>query len=178
MSVPEYKRTPSKMEFLSNFHKLRKEINLILMRDFGIKKRVYTVNLISEIYELSDEDKSTFENLMNKYGMDSSEIEKYSAWLVAAWRNETREIMTQLGVQIELANSIYITCKEEYAARRIAWDNAIGYCNALKDKLQEVISTIKVNVGAYEVVAELLQKEINLIKGVRKSDNQILTKLP
>lgn len=74
-------------------------------------------------------------------------------------------------------NSIYITCKEEYSERRIAWDKAIGYCNALKDKFHEILSTIKVSVGAYQVVGELLQKEINLLKGVRKSDNQILTKL-
>jgi hypothetical protein len=42
----------------------------------------------------------------------------------------------------------------------------------LKDKLQEIITTIKVSVGAYEVVSNLLQKEINLIKGVRKSDKE------
>ncbi len=177
MSVPQYKQTPSKVEFLSTFHKLRKEINLILMRDFGIKKRTYNVTLISDIYELSDEDKKVLEEITLKYGIDSVLIDKYSEWLVSAWRNETREILTNLGVQIELANSIYITCKEEYFERRIAWDKAIGYCNALKDKFHEILSTIKVSVGAYKVVAELLQKEINLLKGVRKSDNQILTKL-
>ena len=178
MGVPEYKQTPSKVEFLSNFHKLRKETNLILMRDFGIKQRTYTVKLVEDIYELSEEDKKTLEAISIKYGIDSVLIDKYSEWLVNAWRNEVRDILTNLGVQIELANSIYITCREEYAERRIAWDKALGYCNALKDKFHEILSTIKVSVGAYEVVGKLLQKEINLLKGVRKSDNQILAKLP
>lgn len=177
MSVPTWKRTESKVEFLSNFHKMRKNILCILMRDFGIKKRTYTIELIENIYELSNEDKMELETIMNKYGINSAEVDKYPDWLITQWRSDVMILMRNLGVEIELGNSIYITTEEEYQERRKHISLAIGYCNALKDKFQEILSCINVKIGAYEEVAIMLQKEINLLKGVRKADNKVINKI-
>ena len=86
-------------------------------------------------------------------------------------------MLNLLGVEIELGNSIYVTTEPEYIERRRHFTLAIGYCNALKDKLQEIISTINVSVGAYTNVGLLLKKEIDLLKGVRKSDTKSWNKL-
>lgn len=177
MSVPVWQRTESKVEFLSNFHKLRHETLQILLRDFGIKERTYTVELIEKIYNVEKEDKETLENIMEKYKMDSMDIAKYPSWLIDTWRQEILRMLNLLGVEIELGNSIYVTNEPEYIERRRHFTLAIGYCNALKDKLQEIISEINVSVGAYTNVGLLLKKEIDLLKGVRKADKKSWDKI-
>ena len=72
-------------------------------------------------------------------------------------------MLNLLGVEIELGNSIYVTTEPEYIERRRHFTLAIGYCNALKDKLQEIISMINVSVGAYTNAGLLLKKEIDLL---------------
>jgi len=173
MSVPAYKRGESSAEFLHTYHSLRKEVNVLIARDFGIKPRTYTVELVSEIYDLAKEDKENLTNIANKYGMNSFEVKKYPDWLIDSLRSETRNYTRNIGVEIEIANSIYIykeVAKEAFAERRKHWDLAIGYCNALKDELNEIIECFKPKPGAYEVLALLIDKEIALLKGVRKSD--------
>ena len=176
-NVPVYKRNLSGVEFINKFHKIRKETILILMRDFGIKARTYTVSLLEDIYELDPEDREMIEAIAYKYGIDSAIIDKYPEWLINGWRNEIMMILNCIGIEIECANAIYITNLDEYYLRRNHWDNAIGYCYALKDKLHEVIDCIKVRVNAYEAVFKLIGDEIKLLKSVRKSDNRILSKL-
>ena len=172
MSVRLLDRNESRVEFLSNFHNLRRDIEILLMRDFGLKKRKYEIALMEEIYQMTEEDKRTYENLMTKIGAKSSLIDKYPTWLVENWRSAIMRILDKLGIELELANSIYATTAEEMAERRLHWDNSIGYCNALKDKFQDVIYCIKTDVtlGSYADISNRLSKQINLIKGVRKSD--------
>ena len=173
MSVRVKDRNESKVEFLSNFHNLRKHIETLLMRDFGIKKRKYDLALMEEIYEMDEQTKKDYEALMLKIGATSSIIDKYPAWLIDNWRSSILSILDNLGVQIELANSIYITNESEFSERRLAWDKAIGFCNALKDKLQDVVYCVQTDVtlGCYSEIVEEIKREINLLKGVRKSDN-------
>jgi len=176
-NVPAYKRNLSGVEFIDKFHRIRKEIILILMRDFGIKARTYTVSLLEDIYSIDPEDKEMLEAITYKYGIDSAIIDKYPEWLINGWRNEIMMILNNIGIEIECANAIYITNLDEYYLRRNHWDNAIGYIYALKDKLHEVIDCIQVRVNAYEAVFKLIRDEIKLLKSVRKSDNKILSKL-
>lgn len=176
-SVPVYKRKPSAVEFIEKFHKIRKEVILILMRDFGIKARTYSVSLLEDIYEIDPEDKEMLEAITYKYGIDSTLIDKYPSWLIDGWRTEIMMILNNIGIEIECANAIYITNLDEYYLRRNHWDNAIGYVYALKDKLHEVIDCIKVRVNAYKEVFKLIGDEIKLLKSVRKSDNRVLSKL-
>lgn len=176
MSVPVYKRNQSKVEFINNFNKLRKEIIILLMRDFGIKARTYTVHLLEDIYDLSEEDKKIFEELSDKYDINSYDIDKYPEWLINGWRNEILMILNNIGIEMQCANCIYVTNIQEYYARRNHWNNAIGYCMALMDKLHEVISCVKVGLGAYTIIFDMITRQINLIKGVRKSDNKLLNK--
>lgn len=177
MSVPKYKRNESKLEFFNNYFKLKREVIIILMRDFGIKERTYTVELMGDIYNIPKDDLATLNALHEMYGITSYHIDKYPEWLINGWRNEIMMILNNLAIEINCANSIYITNLFEYYNRRNHWNNAIGYCLALMDKLHEVISCIKVKLGAYEVVFTLIEKEIKLIKGLRKSDNKLVSKL-
>lgn len=82
MSVPSWQRIESDLEFLSNFNKMRRETIQILMRDFGIKKKTYSLSLVEDIYNINDEDKTILEELMNKYQISSYDVDKYPSWLV------------------------------------------------------------------------------------------------
>lgn len=175
-SVPKYKRTTSKIHFLATFNKIRKETIMILMRDFGIKARSYSIDLMEIIYEMSEDDSKEFEDLCEKYNITSFDIDKYPEWLVNGWRNELMMILNNLGIEIQCANSIYVTNIQEYYNRRNHWNTAIGYCMALMDKLHEIIACIHVKIGAYEHVFEMIIEEIKLLKAVRKSDNRYLKK--
>ena len=174
MSVREADRNPSRVEFLKNFHELRRDVEMLLMRDFGLKTRKYEIALMEEIYNLSEEDRKLYESLLEKVGAKSVLVDKYPAWLIENWRNSIMGILDEMGKQIELANSVYVVTQEEFVTRRLAWDRAIGSCNALRDKLHDIVFCVKTDVtlGCYKVISEKLAKEINLLKAVRKSDNK------
>lgn len=183
MGVPAYKRKESSIEFLNNFDKIRKDSYQILMRDFGVKKRSYSIQLIEKIYEIEEDDKSFLEELMKKYQISSADVDKYPEWIIDTWRKDIIYIITKVSIEIRLFNSIYITNKtleiaeQEYLARRQHIANAIGLLYALKDKFQEIIMIIDVSLGAYTEVNKKVDYEINLLKGVRRSDNNLFNKI-
>lgn len=172
MSVPKYKRNTSKIHFFAVYNDIRRETISVLMRDFGIKARSYSVHLLEDIYDLSEEDKKIFEDLSEKYGIESYDIDKYPDWIINSWRNEILAILSNISIEIQCANAIYITNIQEYYNRRNHWNNAIGFCMALMGKLHEIIACIRVKVKSYEHIFELLNEEIRLLKAVRKSDNR------
>lgn len=179
MSVPEPFRNESRAEFLNNFHRMRKMINKLMMRDFGQKKREYDVNLLKNIYDISDDDVAVLEGLPKKYGMKSFPVEKCPEWRIAEWRKEISRIMTKIGEALEVANNIRIDgdfFAEEYAERRKHFEKAQGLLHALKDKFHEVIDIIDTNLGEYEEISQMMLKEINYVKKIKRYDNKIYQK--
>lgn len=54
---------------------------------------------------------------------------------------------------------------------------AIGNCEQLLQEMQYIISIIPVDAQKYIRYVEMIEKEIALLKGWRKSDNKILKKI-
>lgn len=52
MSVPKSQRGQSAMEFYHNALILRQEITALLLRDFGLKKKVRTVEILTKMYNI------------------------------------------------------------------------------------------------------------------------------
>lgn len=177
MSVPKSERGLSEMEFYYNATKLRRMMIELLLKDFGMKHKIRTVKRIGSMYNVSEEDKQTLQSIMTKYEMDDSIIDEYPSWLINEFRETILEILRNLRLNIRLANSIYISSKEEYYERRRYWTLAICNCQQLLDEMQFIIEMLDVDVNKYMIYVEVISKEINLLKGVRKSDNRILGKL-
>ena len=183
MSVDAYKRKESNVEFLNNFDKIRKNSYQILMRDFGIKKRQYSIHLIEEIYKLDENDQATLEQIMEKYKISSAAVDKYPEWIITTWRTDIAKLLTSIGIEIRVFNSVYISDKslkiaeQEYLLRREHIAKAIGYLWALKDKFQEIIMIVDVSLGAYVAVNKKIDHEIKLLKGVRQADNKLFDKI-
>lgn len=170
MSVLKAKRKSSQFEVFHHFYKTRKEITDLLLRDFGYdleraEKRVAKMFGGKPYEELLPEEKVRYDKLKAKNeAFDNWFIEDERKCIVDCLREITKEVFT--------ANSIYPTVMEELVERRLCQDRAIGQCYRLTQELQYAIETLPVDVNKYLRFADMIQTEINLIKGWRKSDNK------
>lgn len=177
MSVPLGDRGESGMEFYHNALVLRKEITGLLLRDFGLKKKIRTIEILVKMYKIEPSDKETLQSILTKYRMDSSVIDEYPEWLIKDFRDTIITTLRNLRMNIRMGNSIYVTTKAEFDERRNCWNRAIGSCQQLLEEMQFVIETLPVDAEKYMRYVGMIEKEIKLLKGVRKADNKILGRL-
>lgn len=174
MSVLKRYRSLSNMEFFHNAIVLRKEFTTLLLRDFGVKDKIRNISLLSN--KLSDNDKIIIDNIIKKYG-NILILEDYPEWIISRFRNNILNILDELLMNITKANSIYPVYEQEFYERRILQDRAIGNCECLFQEMQHIISVLPTDSNKYMRYVELINKEISLLKGWRKSDNRILKRL-
>lgn len=170
MSVLKSKRKASQFEVFHHFYKMRKEVTDLLLRDFGYDYN-RAENKVAKMFggrshtELTPEEKSRYDRLMEKN-------RAFDEWFIEDERKVIVDCLRSIGENVFLANSIYPTYMEELIERRLCQDKAIGLCYRLTQELQYAIETLPVDVNKYLRFAEMIQTEINLIKGWRKSDNK------
>lgn len=87
------------------------------------------------------------------------------------------DLLRDLMKNICSANTIHITNKEEYYMRRNYQTQAICNCENLLQEMQYIICVCHPNVEKYMVYVDIIEKEILLLKGWRKSDNKIFKEL-
>lgn len=170
MSVLKSKRNPSQFEVFHHLYKTRKEITDLLLRDFGYDpgrtdKRVTRYFGDRSYGELSPDEKARYDKFKEKTAA-------FDEWFIADERQVVVDCLRTITEEVFVANSIYPTCMEEYTERRIHQDRAIGQCYRLTQELQYAIETLPVDVNKYLRFADMIQTEINLLKGWRKSDNK------
>lgn len=170
MSVLKAKRKPSQFEVFHHFYKMRKEITDLLLRDFGYDleradSKVLKMFGGKPYEELTPEEKARYDKVKAKN-------EAFAEWFIYDERQVVVDCLRTIGEEIFVANSIYPICMEELIERRIRQDRAVGQCYRLTQELQYAIETLPVDVNKYLRFADLIQTEINLLKGWRKSDNK------
>lgn len=170
MSVLKSKRKPSQFEVFHHLYKLRRNITDLLLRDFGhsfekAEKRLQK-RFGGKAYEdLTDNEKAQYDRLQKRWTA-------FDEWFVVDERTVIVDCLREITKHVFIANSIYPTCWEELAQRRIHQDEALGQCYRLAQELQYAIETLPVDVNTYTQFGKEIQTEINLIKGWRKSDNK------
>lgn len=177
MSVPKNKRNLSSLEFYHTAIRLRREVTLLLLRDFGIKDKVRNTRMLAQIHGIEPEDEAALKSILEKYGMENSIVEEFPEWLVDKMRSSIMDILRDLILNITAANSIYPVNEPEFYERRVRQDGAIGNCEQLLQEMQYIISIIPVDAQKYMRYVEMIEKEIALLKGWRKSDNKILSRI-
>ena len=150
MSVLKSKRKESQFQVFHQAYHLRKQMTDLLLRDFGYKGKRNPHET-----EKQSERRLAFEQ-----------------WFIVDERKYIIDLLRELITNITMANNIFPTLEYEYIERRLYQDKAIGICNALLQELQYAIETLPVDVNNYIRFADLLQDEIRLLKGWRKSDNR------
>lgn len=171
MSVIKSKRKSSQFEVFHHLTKLRKEVTDLLLRDFGYNKRKAEQNIKRKFggksyEELTDEEKIIYDRMKQKQ-------DAFNNWFIEDQRKAVVDCLRSIGEHVYVANSIYPTYYEELAERRLHQELAIGQCYRLIQELQYAIETLPVNVNSFLRFGEDIQKEIDLIKGWRKSDNKL-----
>lgn len=175
MSVLKAKRKASQFEVFHQLEKMRKEVTDLLLRDFGYNLDKATKNVEKTFggrpyEELSPDEKVRYEKLMEKNIA-------FAEWFIADERKVIVDCLRTITEEVYVANSIYPVYWDELVERRIHQDRAVGQCYRLTQELQYAIETLPVDVNKYLRFAEMIQTEINLLKGWRKSDNKFKSAL-
>ena len=169
MSVLKSKRKPSQFEVFHQLTKLRKDITDLLLRDFGF-------DTVKAEKRLEKRYGKPFEELDEKqqapYTRQKRRWDAFDEWFIEDERKTIVNCLRAITREVYIANSIYPTVQEELTERRLHQDRAIGLCHTLTQELQYAIETLPVDVNQYLRFGEMIQTEVNLIKGWRKSDNK------
>lgn len=169
MSVLKSKRKASQFEVFHHLYKMRKEITELLLRDFGYSFEKAAKRLDRKFgrpYEqLSEAERERYDRTKVRW-------EAFDDWFIYDQRQTVVDCLRGITREVYIANSIYPTCMEELVERRLHQDKAVGLCYDLTQELQYAIETLPVDVNIYLRFGEMIQTEINLIKGWRKADNK------
>lgn len=169
MSVLKSKRKPSQFEVFHQLTKLRKDITDLLLRDFGfdtVKAEKRLEKRFGKPFEELDEKQQA------TYTRQKRRWDAFDEWFIEDERKTIVNCLRAITREVYIANSIYPTVQEELTERRLHQDRAIGLCYTLTQELQYAIETLPVDVNQYLRFGEMIQAEVNLIKGWRKSDNK------
>lgn len=173
MTVPVSRRNKSKVEFFNQAYRLSEDITELLLRDFGIKKTSKDLRAFSYKAKMAEEDKESFMNLCNKYGIDV-EVE-YPLWLLEYYRDWILSLLKELIDNITMANTIYPTTEKEFLFRREFQWKAIGNCYQLLQAMQRALRSFhNADLAKYMPYVEQIRNELESLKAWKKSDNKIL----
>lgn len=177
ISVIKEKRSLSELEFYHNALKLDKEINQLLLKDFGIRDKIRELKYFCDIKKLDSEDKEMFLKIVEKYKMDENIIESYPLWLIDYYRKCILDNMQDLFNNITEANSIYPINMQEWEDRRKYQTEAIANAQNLLLAMNRVINNLPVNANKMMRFVDMITLEAKLLRGWRKSGNKLLKKL-
>lgn len=168
MSVLARKRNLSQLEFYANAINLRREMTMLLLRDLGIKSTVRNIRVNTK--KMEEEDAEIFTELLEKYQLKIAG--DYPEWLIDKLRSSIWEIMRDMMINITRAYTIWATNHVEANERRISQDRAIACCESLLKELELAIDVLPIDAEKYMRYVAMIDKEIALLKGWRKSDNR------
>lgn len=157
MSVVKNKRSLSRLEFYNNARKLRNDLTNFLLRDFGVRNKVY---------RSVEEDNKVV-----------TTTEQYPQWLIDYYRKSIISILNSLMTNIVAANSVYPINLDEVNYRRILQDKAIANCEQLFQELVYLSDVLPISLIKVEPYAETIDFEITLLKAWRKTTNTIARRI-
>jgi hypothetical protein len=155
--VHKNKQGLSSLEFYHNGRKLRKEMTVWLLRDFGVRDKVRI-----EKRQDAEPEKIT---------------EKYPEWLTAHLREKILLILHNMMMNITAANTIYPITPDELALRRRYQTGAIINCEQLVQEIEYCEDILPLEMKKFEPYFEMINYEIKLLKGWRKANNKIAEKI-
>lgn len=171
-SVLKNLRTLSSMEFYKNAIRMRSDLTDWLLRDFGTKRNKKNINRV--IKNIEQEDKDIIDSIFAKYGKNPNQEfqSEFPEWFIDYERTIVTTLLHDLVANITAANSIYAIYTFEFDLRREYQDKAIINCYQLYQELQYIVSIIDTDLNKLIPFLESIEKEIDLLKGWRQSDNK------
>ena len=179
-SVPKSRREDHDFMASHNLREIRKRITELAVNDFGYDKDRLEekIKKFEDGLNIEPERKKEIVERMRKKN------ESYYADFVEEETKETRAILRKVVQEFELGNSIFPsgdTKYMEFCEKRKHLDEAIGWLFCLKQELQYIAETLPGDKNRFASLAGdpnndggEIEKEISLIKGVRRAANKFL----
>lgn len=169
MSVLARNRSISKLKFYVNAKNIHVKLMDLCQRDFGVKM---IRNIVIHKNRMEPEDAETLANLAEKYYGTPKLPAKYPERIVEKYFNTIWDISTAMLHNVICAYTLWPTCKAEAEERRIYQDRAIASCEVLIVELELASRELDVSADKYKQYIAMLDEEVGLLKGWRKSDNK------
>jgi hypothetical protein len=157
MSVLKNNRNLSKLEFYHNARTLREDMTNFLLRDFGVRDKVRK-------YKGEDNVQVTI-------------IEEYPEWLITFFRESVIKLLRDLMMNITAGNTVYPVTMEELSERRRYQTLAIINCQQLLSEMTYCADVLPVELSKFLPYIDKISFEIKLLKGWRKSSNDLSRKI-
>lgn len=146
------KRGLSKLEFYHNARKMREELTMLTLRDFGIHSR----------------------GAAFKAATGSQQPEGFYDEVIAEFSANIRLYLREIIRHITSGNTIYPVNEAEVSERRRHQTYAIINCELLLQELLYCQDIMPVKASKFMPYVERIQYEIKLLKGWRKANKKII----
>ena len=159
MSVLVKNRNKSSFDVIVKAHELRLVFTTLLFRDFGVQDKD---DVVRRKYKVHIDDLYPYDDM---------------ALYINVAKDKILKLVLDLSTNVTAANSIYPTNFAECDLRRQYQNLAITNCFSIITELQYIATVFRVDINKYTAYVDLLNDEIDRLKGWRKSDNKIRKKI-
>lgn len=166
--IKKSERKESKLQTVHNAYKIRTAVTKLAENNF-----YFDLNKINEVVE---------EN--TKYIQDETMKEKAKKRIYQYFNNQILRITDriinaacEINEHLRVANTIFPTYMSEFEERRLELDRAMSCCNILQDELQYAGECLYADLNKFTYIVIEIEKEFNMIKKLRQSDNRFLKEM-
>lgn len=162
--IKKSERKESKLQTIHNAYKIRIAVTKLAENDFYINNSKVENIIIEKIKRFPEEEQEKIKKRTYRYF--EQQLQRST--------NIVIELATGISRHLRIANTIFPTYMTEFEERRIEMDRAMSCCNALQDELQYIGDCLYADLNKYTNLVLFIQKEFNMIKALRQSDNRFL----
>ncbi len=162
--IKKSERAESKLEVIHGAYAIRMAVTNLAENSFYITLSKVEDKINSRIKGLEEKEQNRIRE--NMYKFYRSQIDRVS--------NNVIELATGISRHLRIANTIFPTYMSEFEERRLEMDRAMACCNALQDELQYAGECLYADLNKYINLVLQIQKEFNMIKSLRQTDNRFL----
>ncbi len=162
--VKKSERKESKLEVIHNAYAIRMAVTNLAENNFFITFSKIEDKIQNRIKGLEEKEQKRIKESMYKYYRNQ----------INRLENNVIELAIGISRHLRIANTIFPTYMSEFEERRLEMDRAMACCNALQDELQYAGECLYADLNKYMNLVLEIQKEFNMIKSLRQTDNRFL----
>ena len=162
--IKKSERKEAKLQTINNAYKIRMAVTKLAENDFYISSSKIENMIAEKIKRFPEEEQQRIKKRTYQYF--EQQLQRST--------NIVIELATGISRHLRIANTIFPTYMTEFEERRIEMDRAMSCCNALQDELQYIGECLYADLNRYTNLVLFIQKEFNMIKALRQSDNRFL----
>lgn len=178
MSVLSHNRTLSNMEFYKVSVDITKEAMILINRQLGIRKKVYSLEILNKNGTITKEEEDKINSLLKEMGISKCEakiLRTTPMFILKKDHKDIKKYSDKIRQYVVCGNETFPHNVYEYILREIYLHKAKTNCILLNNKLLSMVETYNISVNPISNIIELLRTEISLIEGVIKRDKSRFT---